>query len=108
MTNTLRHSKTDQAGKGSVIYLGRTGDRVCPVTALLAYLAVRPPSKGPLFIFNDSTPLSQQQLITYLRNTLFQACFSTLDYSGHSLSIGAATTAACMGLSDSLIQTLGR
>ena len=27
VTITLCHSKTDQAGKGSVIYLGRTGDR---------------------------------------------------------------------------------
>ena len=43
VTITLCHSKTDQAGKGSIIYLGRTGDKVCPVTALLAYLAVRPP-----------------------------------------------------------------
>ena len=108
VTITLCHSKTNQAGKGSIIYLGRTGDKVCPVTALLAYLAVRPPSKGPLFIFNDGTPLSQQQLITYLRNALFQAGFSTRGYSGHSLRIGAATTAARMGLSDSLIQTLGR
>ena len=29
VTITLHHSKTDKAGKGSNIYLGRTGDRVC-------------------------------------------------------------------------------
>ena len=34
VTFTLRYSKTDQAGKSSCIYLGRTGDMLCPVTVL--------------------------------------------------------------------------
>lgn len=108
MTINLRHSKTDQAGKGSFIYLGRTGDRLCPVAALLAYLAVRSRSSGPLFILSDGTPLSQQQLIASMRSALAEAGFGTLGYSGHSLRIGAATTAARVGMSDSLIQKLGR
>ena len=36
----LRRSKTDQFGRGVDIYLGATGDELCPVAALLAYLAV--------------------------------------------------------------------
>jgi len=48
------------------------------------------------------------QLIACLHSVLFQAGFSMLGYSGHSLRIRVATTAACMGMSDSLIQTLGR
>ena len=37
----LRRSKTDQFGRGISIYLGTTGDELCPVSALMAYLAVR-------------------------------------------------------------------
>ena len=39
----LRKSKTDQLGRGVDIYLGRTDEDLCPVAALLAYLAVRGP-----------------------------------------------------------------
>ena len=39
----LRRSKTDQ---GVHIYLGSTGDDLCPVAALLAYIAVRGGSPG--------------------------------------------------------------
>ena len=48
------------------------------------------------------------QLIACLHSVLSQAGFGMLGYSGHSLRIRAATTAACMGMSDSLIQTLSR
>ena len=82
VTITLRYSKTDQAGKSSCIYLGRTGDILCPVTALMAYLAVHPQSYGPLFIFKNGAPLSQHQLIAYLQCALSQAGCSTLGYSG--------------------------
>ena len=37
----LSHSKTDQFHQGVDIYLGKTGQELCPVSALLAYLAVR-------------------------------------------------------------------
>ena len=49
----LRRSKTDQFGRGVDIYLGATGDELCPVAALLAYLAVRGGEDGPLFRFRD-------------------------------------------------------
>ena len=45
---TLCQSKTDVFGAGVEIYLGRTNSIVCPVKALLAYLALRPPTPGPL------------------------------------------------------------
>ena len=46
----LRKSKTDQLGRGVDIYLGRTDEDLCPVAALLAYLAVRGMEPGPLYI----------------------------------------------------------
>ncbi len=36
------------------------------------------------------------------------AGIDTANFSGHSFRIGAASTAACVGFSDSFIQTLGR
>jgi len=104
----LRQSKTDPFGAGVCLYLGRTGETLCPVAAVLGYLAIRPSTPGPLFIFQDSTPLSWAHLVTHVRNVLSQAGLDTKNYSGHSFRIGAATTAAHVGLSDSFIQTLGR
>ena len=104
----LRRSKTDPFGAGVHLYIGRTGDVLCPVTAVLGYLAIRPPSIGPLFLFEDGIPLSRTRLITHMRAALSQAGVNTVGYSGHSFRIGAASTAARAGFSDSFIQTLGR
>ena len=104
----LRRSKTDPFRAGVHLYIGRTGDVLCPVTAVLGYLAIRPPSIGPLFLFEDGIPLSRTCLITHMRAALSQAGVDTAGYSGHSFRIGAASTAARAGFSDSFIQTLGR
>ena len=50
---TLRHSKTDPFGAGVTIYLGRAYDDICPVVAVLAYIAVRPPIPSCDPIFNS-------------------------------------------------------
>ena len=108
MTIQLRRSKTDPFGVGMTLYLGHTGDILCPVTSMLAYLAVRPASPGPLFILHNGIPLSRTRLIQSLRQTLRDAGFDDSHFSGHSFRIGAATMAARAGLRDSLIKTLGR
>ena len=109
LTVHLRQSKTDPFGVGAYIRLGRTSDRVlCPVSALLAYMAMRPPGEGPLFHFQDGTPLSRQLLVRHVREALAKVGVDTTQYSGHSFRIGAATAAAQAGFSDSFIQTLGR
>ena len=56
----------------------------------------------------DGTPLSRARLCHELRLALMTAGVDTTGYSGHSFRIGAATTAAQVGLTDSFIQTLGR
>ena len=53
----LQRDKTDPFGKGVVICVGRTNAAMCPVAALLGYLAVRPAGEGPLFIFRVALPL---------------------------------------------------
>ena len=62
----LRRSKTDQFGKGVDIHLGRTRQDVCPVIALLAYLAVRGGVDGPLFRCEGGAALTKQDFINKL------------------------------------------
>ena len=44
------------------LLLGCTGDSLCPVSAMLGYMA---PNQGPLFIFHDGSPLSRNHLVTH-------------------------------------------
>lgn len=104
----IKQSKTDPFREGVEVYLGVTGQDVCPVAALLSYLAVRSSTAGPLFILEDGTPLSRPVLVQQLHLALSRAGINHKLYNGHSFRIGAATTAAEQGVEDSLIQTLGR
>ena len=104
----LKRSKTDPFGAGFTLHFGPTGDELCPISAMLDYLARRPPDPGFLFLFRDGTPLSRARLCRDLRLALMTAGVDTRRYSGHSFWIGATTTAAQAGLTDSFIQMLGR
>ena len=54
-TRILKQSKNDTFRRGIYLYVGRTGSDLCPVAAILAYLAVRERdgTEGPLFIYKD-------------------------------------------------------
>ena len=104
----LKQSKTDPFRHGIDIFLGRTNTDLCPVSALLAYVAVRPPVVGPLFVYHDGSFLTREKLVAAVRLALQQAGMDASKYSGHSFRIGAATTAAKVGLEDSVIKMLGR
>ena len=56
----IKFSKTDQFGLGTTIYLGRTSDNICPVSAVLQYLVVTPSGEGPLFVTSQGTPQLRQ------------------------------------------------
>ena len=79
---------------GTSVHLGATGQHLCPVAALLGYLAI--------------ATLSKPRLIASLRRVLQEVGVDSSKYSGHSFRIGAATTAAKLGVSNSLIKILGR
>ena len=66
----LKRSKTDPFGAGTTIHLGRTGSVLCPVVAMLNYLAIRPPKLGPPFMFHDGSTLSRPRLVHSLRQVL--------------------------------------
>ena len=51
----LKGSKTDPFCQGHTLHIGVTGRRICPVAALLTYLAARGANHGPLFVWMGST-----------------------------------------------------
>ena len=104
----IKSSKTDQLAVGADVFLDRTADDLCPVGALLAYVARRGVAEGPLFRFADGRPLSRALLVERLRRALKDAGLPAASFGGNSLRIGAATTAAARGVGDVRIRALGR
>ena len=104
----VKASKTDPFRKGVTIYLGRTDNDLCPVGAIAAYLAVRDRHPGPFFKFATGAPLSRVALVSNMRAALQSSEVDASKYAGHSFRIRAATTAASVGIEDSLTKTLGR
>ena len=78
--------------------LGRTNRDICPVAAIISYIATCSLSSAPLFRFEDGTLLMRPRL---LRATLRSEGIDASKYAGHSFRIGA-------GIEDSLKKILGR
>jgi hypothetical protein len=104
----IKASKTDPFRIGVDIFVGKTGNVLCPVSAVLAYMALRGPGPGPLFQFRDGRPLTRTRLVQKVKEAISAAGINCAPYSGHSFRSGAATTAAKQGISDATIKTLGR
>ena len=105
---TLKRSKCDQFGEGVRVLVGRTGDAICPVAAMLAYLASRGCGEGPLFFFANKHPLTKAKFTENIRKVLQEIGLPYHEFAGHSFRIGAATAASRAGLEDSTIRMLGR
>lgn len=103
----IKQSKTDQFGKGAKVVLGKTGQALCPVAAILGYIAIRGSRPGPFFINARGKPLIKSTFVAAVREILTSLGFPQHLYAGHSFRIGAATTAALSGVEDSTIQLLG-
>ena len=104
----LKKSKCDQAGRGADIVIGRTGCKLCPVSAVLHYITARGDQAGPFFINSSKETITKAWFVARIRELLGSIGLPQHQYAGHSFRIGAATTAAMAGVEDSMIQTLGR
>ena len=108
---TLLSSKTDPFRKGvQISYFKKS--KLCPVTCMLSYICNYRRqafnSTAPLFVDGLNQPFNRQQFIYYLRQILGRLGYKENDYCGHSFRIGAASTAAAVGIEDHLIKVLGR
>jgi len=64
--------------------------------------------RGPLFKYDDGGALTRERFVAAIRDALKAGGIDASLYAGHSFQIGAATTAAKVGMQDSLIRTLGQ
>lgn len=105
----IRKSKTDLVGKGCWLNLLACGDSViCPVLILNKYFSGRPKFGSHFLVHLDSSPLTKFQFSSVLKLCFSHLGLSSFKFSSHSFRIGAATEAARLGLSDSVIMRLGR
>ena len=104
----LKRSKTDQFMRGVEVFIGTTGNDLCPVAATREYVTHRGSAPGAFFRFADGTPLTKPRFVELVRRALVRAGVPVSGYSGHSFRIGAATAASQAGIPDSAIQALGR
>ena len=102
----LRRAKTNPLGKGIKIFMSRTGTVLCPVAAILHYMAVHPKVEGSLLIHADGSPLTRAQFVFQVKKALEAAAVDSASYSGHSFCI--ASIAAATGIPVYFIKMLGR
>ena len=107
LTLKLRHTKMRPTSTVSIT-VAKSGNPVCAVSALRRYLQWRGSAPGPLFRTASRTAFTREQLVSSLRLLCSHLGLDSSHYSGHSLRIGAATTAAARGMPDWLIKALGR
>ena len=104
----IKQSKTDPFHLGVYIYLGRTDNNLCPVKAILPYLALRGDVPGPFFMLKNGRRLTRQIFSITLDGLLEELHFQKEHFNTHSFHIGAATSAKAANMSDTFIQMLGR
>ena len=106
----LKVSKTDPFRKGQTVVIGRANSKLCPISAMLAYVESRTPSpnSGPLFTFQSGSFLTRGKFTSETRDLLSKGGLDSSEFAGHSFRIGAATTAASANLPPWLIKVLGR
>ena len=110
---TLRKSKTDQFGEGSIKglpYFDNT--QYCPVISLSKWLEISKINSGPLFrrfkkgLRLSENRLTDQTVALLIKEYLNKAGIDNKNYSGHSLRSGFATAAAESGAEERNIMAM--
>ena len=110
---SIKRSKTDQFGEGSIKglpYFDNT--QYCPVLSLKNWIEISRIRSGPLFRrFSKGTKLSEKRLTDQtvallIKKYLKIAGIDSKNYSGHSLRSGFATSAAEAGVEERNIMSM--
>ena len=92
----------------SVVLDCATGTDFCPVNYLQRHCSMRGTTPGALFCFTNVSPVKTSHFAQQLRQALKFCGLDSSKYKSHSFRIGATSSAADNGLSDSQIRHLGR
>jgi site-specific recombinase XerD len=110
---TVRKSKTDQFGEGSLKALPYFDNlQYCPVASLKNWIKLSKINSGPLFRrFSKGLKLSEKRLTDQtvallIKEYLNLAGIDSKNYSGHSLRSGFATSAAEAGVEERSIMAM--
>lgn len=95
-------------GKTPNVFIPATRSELCPVAALISYIASRGTAPGPLFLNADGSPCTTARFRAELFKVVSHAGLSDYSITPHSFRVGAATVAAAMGLPEDTIQRMGR
>ena len=110
---TIRRSKTDQFGEGSIKalpYFDRS--QYCPVVSLKKWIEISKIKSGPVFrrfvkgLRLSKNRLTDQTVALIIKEYLNLAGIDSKNYSGHSLRSGFATTAAEAGVEERSIMAM--
>ena len=110
---TIRRSKTDQFGEGSIKalpYFDRS--QYCPVVSLKRWIEISKIKSGPLFrrfvkgLKLSKNRLTDQTVALIVKEYLNLAGIDSKNYSGHSLRSGFATAAAEAGVEERSIMAM--
>ena len=105
---TIRSYKHDQ-GKGphTLFIAPLRGEGFCPVQAMLKFIKVRGDQQGPLFGW-VTRGVQQSTFRSWLKTCVCLCGLDPTRYKGHSFRIGAASSAAAQGCTETQIKALGR
>ena len=99
----IKVSKTDPFREGATITIPWVESKLCPVVAMIRYLDFSP-LLGPLFQFSNGVYLTRMHVGDILNRYIKQP----MNLSTHSFRIGGATFLSECGVSEHIIQKLGR
>ncbi|XP_062604210.1 uncharacterized protein LOC134266009 isoform X2 [Saccostrea cucullata] len=100
--------KHNSSGIPKFISFSHGDCKISAVEALLQYLNTRKNITGPLFLLDNSSPLTRVKFNHILKKCLLMCGLDSTKYKGHSFRIGAATAAALKGCTDAQIRAMGR
>ncbi|XP_038050475.1 uncharacterized protein LOC119723727 [Patiria miniata] len=106
---SFRHAKNNPTGPPQVVRLVRSADEsICPVQALSVFAQIRPKVPGSFFCHFGGEALTQYQFNATLKKVLLFLGLEESPFRAHSFRIGAASTAAALGIPLGEIKEMGR
>ena len=69
------------------MFVGRSHNALCPVSAMLAFSGVREGMVEALFRFQDGQVLTRDCFVGHIREVLSKAGLDARNYAGHSFAV---------------------